>query len=759
MVYVPSLGAALLKSAVPVAGIAYDLFAAARETTEKLGLDPNWAVPQIIERLGDELENLSDEDRLALTGMTVEALSVYLPALQGDAPYNPEEHAKRALKKARKNGLDPAELEDVLLLLLRAFFETYLSHESVFGQLAPQALQELSRQFERFDQGLDARVTQLMRNRELTRAWEAAVNTPYALEPAKELGFWAVSAKRGVVGFTETAVFREVEELLGKLASPVVLHFAAPGGYGKTRFWMEMSRRLAARGWAGGFLNPQARYGDLLTIFGAEKRPLFMVLDYAELRYDDVKNVLDAAAKAGLRGPFVLALLSRAPVTHVENLRNSTSDERATGLAAWLAGVEERGFSLSEFEPKEARGIFLAAYRALSRLEGSRPAADDEAAWEQLGGELKKYPLNLVLAAYLKVVGADTGSAGAEGLIEKLVEHETKKALKASGVDEGWKERYEQHARALERLMAAAALAGGFSSEEAGRHARGGYVLSGEAGEYVDKPLRLRDALRRTLPGPDGSIAPLEPDPVADYLLRKLADEDRGAFAAMVRGVLEAPEGREGRYARLRRVSDVLQRAFSGDVALGLLEQAFAGMSGYPFADLGIQLINESQNDGGKLKFDPNAPMLTHVLFAALLPRAAREIGQSELRAAVFLHAGVALSHFGQHQAALEATREAVELYRQLAEQNPDRFRPDLAMSLNNLGNRLSSLGQHHEALEATQESVNIYRQLAEQNPDRFLPDLAGSLNNLGRDLSSLGRHQEAQEAAWDALNIKNKIK
>jgi len=57
---------------------------------------------------------------------------------------------------------------------------------------------------------------------------------------------------------------------------------------------------------------------------------------------------------------------------------------------------------------------------------------------------------------------------------------------------------------------------------------------------------------------------------------------------------------------------------------------------------------------------------------------------------------------------------------------------PDLAMSLNNLGNCLSDLGRREEALEPTEEAVEIYRQLAKSNPDAFMPALATSLNTRG---------------------------
>ena len=45
--------------------------------------------------------------------------------------------------------------------------------------------------------------------------------------------------------------------------------------------------------------------------------------------------------------------------------------------------------------------------------------------------------------------------------------------------------------------------------------------------------------------------------------------------------------------------------------------------------------------------------------------------------------------------------------------------------SLNNLGIQLSTLGQHGAAVEATREAVETCRSLAGEQPAAFLPDLA----------------------------------
>ena len=95
-----------------------------------------------------------------------------------------------------------------------------------------------------------------------------------------------------------------------------------------------------------------------------------------------------------------------------------------------------------------------------------------------------------------------------------------------------------------------------------------------------------------------------------------------------------------------------------------------------------------------------------------------------------------------------------MDIRRALAEDRPDAFRPDLAMSLNNLAAMLSELGRREEALERAQEAAETYRALAEDRPDAFRPDLAMSLNTLANRLSELGRREEALERAQEAAEI-----
>jgi tetratricopeptide (TPR) repeat protein len=75
-------------------------------------------------------------------------------------------------------------------------------------------------------------------------------------------------------------------------------------------------------------------------------------------------------------------------------------------------------------------------------------------------------------------------------------------------------------------------------------------------------------------------------------------------------------------------------------------------------------------------------------------------------------------------------------------------------MSLNNLGIRLSDLGRREEALQATQEAAKLYRLLAQQRPDAFRPDLAMSLGNLSNRLHDAGQADEALAAAQEGVRL-----
>jgi tetratricopeptide (TPR) repeat protein len=88
--------------------------------------------------------------------------------------------------------------------------------------------------------------------------------------------------------------------------------------------------------------------------------------------------------------------------------------------------------------------------------------------------------------------------------------------------------------------------------------------------------------------------------------------------------------------------------------------------------------------------------------------------------APVMNNRGTVLSHMARREEALAAYDEALPICRQLADREPEAFRPDLAMTLNNRGAVLSALGRREEALAALDEALDLLRPFYQREPDAF---------------------------------------
>ena len=112
------------------------------------------------------------------------------------------------------------------------------------------------------------------------------------------------------------------------------------------------------------------------------------------------------------------------------------------------------------------------------------------------------------------------------------------------------------------------------------------------------------------------------------------------------------------------------------------------------------------------------------------------------------------LSNLGRREEALDANEKSIEIWRRLADAQPDVFLRSLARALNSRSDNLADLGRREEALAATDEALPIFRQLAEARPDTLVPDLASILDTRSNRLADLGRYDEALEASEEAVAI-----
>ncbi|WP_219471195.1 tetratricopeptide repeat protein, partial [Nonomuraea rhizosphaerae] len=77
---------------------------------------------------------------------------------------------------------------------------------------------------------------------------------------------------------------------------------------------------------------------------------------------------------------------------------------------------------------------------------------------------------------------------------------------------------------------------------------------------------------------------------------------------------------------------------------------------------------------------------------------------------------------------------------------------------LNHLGSRLPVTGRLAEAETVTRQAVDIYRELAAANRDAYLPDLAASLSNHAALLAEVGRRAEAVPVSEQAVELRRQL-
>ena len=104
-----------------------------------------------------------------------------------------------------------------------------------------------------------------------------------------------------------------------------------------------------------------------------------------------------------------------------------------------------------------------------------------------------------------------------------------------------------------------------------------------------------------------------------------------------------------------------------------------------------------------------------------------------------------------------EARRQyevAASSYRQLAQQNPKTYLPELAGALSDLGNVYGRQEQPDEARRHYEEALQDYRQLEQEHPGEYLPFLAAVLSALGQIDQTQNRPDEARAHYEEALAI-----
>lgn len=97
---------------------------------------------------------------------------------------------------------------------------------------------------------------------------------------------------------------------------------------------------------------------------------------------------------------------------------------------------------------------------------------------------------------------------------------------------------------------------------------------------------------------------------------------------------------------------------------------------------------------------------------------------------------------------------EALKMYQELAKKNPEKYLPDVAETLNNLGVLLANIGELKQAQTCFEEILQIFQKLAKKNPEKHLSAVATTLSNLGNLLCLMKELEQAKTHYDEALKV-----
>lgn len=525
--------------------------------------------------------------------------------------------------------------------------------------------------------------------------------------------------------------------------------FTGEGGTGKTRLFLEVLKELRGTGWEHGFLTSEdgELSPDAIRHLLDKQDRLFIVIDYAENRK-----------------PMLLKLLRQ-----IEGIVASIEDQDKD-IRIRLALIARSGGDWWDDLGKQDGAVQRLFLRAPPPTPVPPLAHDDTGSQHIFDAALSGYgdhldiaipdnatpppitvthgnALLIQMAALLALYGETAENE--DGILDGVLEHEDRywhgKAAEAGlGAD-----LHDATAQAL----ALATLAGGCADQAPARaliETAPEIMGDKKDARAIAKLLHELYALRTWLDG-------VEPDILGEHLVGREAGKDAKLIDTFF-ATADGPHTVHGLIVLVRLMSRKPD-------SLGLITTVLDS-----HGERVLQHLGNSENFALLMVLERHLPHSTTALremavrvtqtlrdTIKALPGKPDENRQTTL-ARLSNNLSGRLTNLGQHEPALVAIEEAVEIRRSLAERNPDAFAPDLASSLNNQAGRLSELERHEQAFDANEEAVALYRTLARRKPDAFTADLAMSLSNQANILDDLEQYEQALTANEEAVTIRRRL-
>jgi len=490
------------------------------------------------------------------------------------------------------------------------------------------------------------------------------------------------------------------------------------GGSGKTRLAAQLCHDLSSIGWCTGFLptTTDITVKELSTLAELTTE-LLVVVDYAEeTRRGQLATLFRALRDR--RSPTRIVLTARGTDVWWDEFREELEQD-GIDLSKTLI-ISHLGRNQLQNNPLLFDGIFRRAVQGFAEQVSRPPLRQDIVVPENLGATA----LDVVLMAWLVVCDESAGAAKKlptrNGLYDRVLTTEFAQWRKAPALAEISGTHMRQAAATL------SLLAPSQDEDEVDE------VLS-RLPEWASEHLRrsrFAELLVHTLLRVDGEGAVnLRPDPVAEHLILEVFSKRPDLLAWVlptdpleVPG-LEDPDADEMVVQRALALGQQAQNACTAIARADSLDskkaRRLAGRVLRARPHLWGSALDVTINQGG-----PFAPALEELIASGA------DLPLAEIEDAIPLGHGVLRG------AALAATRRLAAS----AERSPEQQ----ARWANTLAIRLSEAGERGEALEAAREAADLYKALAGASPAAYTPNLAMSLNNLANHLSEAGERDKA---------------
>ena len=494
------------------------------------------------------------------------------------------------------------------------------------------------------------------------------------------------------------------------------------GGVGKTRLAMECGQILRGKGWEAGKFDLRKETPYLLGKAGT-----LLIIDYPEETREEIRYFLRELALQEESPNLCILFLSR----HDSKFWQDDLDD--TGASCFFAG--HRSINLRGVEEvSKPFEIFSEACRKIEEATAPDPVTFElptELHFNQwlARDQIHHRPLFILACALQYCHEPGALSLGGAEIIDALARRELirlRRNSKAAGLDE----------TTLPRLVAMAALRKGLTPDDLKQLAE-----RPELEIIRCDPARVVDIVQTTGQMRDGQLPQPEPDIMAAALVVKVLMDRKDLAPEWLWHAIEKniAQGLD-RFSRLSYDAEYVL----GHVANPLSSMMAKALDGNQERCLIIQYALNAARDSISLG----------ALKAAVWETLAFNAQDDKEMAGFLVNLDIALHGLGQRDASLKAAKQAAEIYEYLAIANPDEIEPDLARSLNNLGNRYLELGHRDDALKAAEPAVEIYGRMACANPNAYEPYLATVLGTIGNIYFAVEQRDKALKAVEQAVEI-----